>query len=186
VYGIQIHAEFNAALPAPGIAAEESNWYAIHTVARHEKNVVRQLQENGVLTFLPLMRQIRKWSDRQASVEVPLFNCYAFVRIVQKAEERLKVVRAPGVLGFVGSERIGTPIPNKEIENLQMVMRENLPFAVHPFLTAGQRVRIRGGSIDGLEGILVGHAGNRSVIVSVELLQRSVSIRVEGYQIERA
>jgi transcription antitermination factor NusG len=108
------------------------------------------------------------------------------VRTMQKAEERLKVLRIPGVHGFVGSERIGTPIPSEEIENLQMVIREKLPLSVHPFLTAGKRVRIRGGSIDGLEGILIGQAGNRSVIVSVELLQRSVSIRVEGYQIEIA
>jgi transcription antitermination factor NusG len=186
VYGLQTQYEANAGLNAPRIAEEESNWYAIHTVARHEKRVEQQLRENGVLTFLPLVEQIRKWSDRRACVEVPLFSCYAFVRTMQKAEERLKVLRIPGVLGFVGSERIGTPIPSEEIENLQMVIREKLPLAVHPFVTVGKRVRIRGGSIDGLVGILEGHAGNKSVIVSVELLQRSISIRVEGYQIEMA
>jgi transcription antitermination factor NusG len=186
VHGLPIKLESNAAFPAPCVAAKESRWYAIHTVARHEKSVAQQLQENGVLTFLPLMQQIRQWSDRRAKVEVPLFSCYAFVRTVQTTEERLKVLRTPGVLGFVGSERVGTPIPTEEIENLQTAIREKIPFAVHPFLRAGKRVRIRGGSLDGMEGILVGRAGDTSLIVSVELLQRSVSIRVDGYDVELA
>jgi len=90
------------------------------------------------------------------------------------------------VNGFVGSERVGTPIPNEEIEYLQKAVREKIPLAVHPFLTAGKRVRIRGGALDGVEGILVGRAGDKSLVVSVELLQRSVSIRVEGYHLELA
>lgn len=186
MYSLQIDVESNRVSPAPIIAEDESRWFAIHTVARHEKRVAHQLQENGVFTFLPLLQQMRQWSDRRARVEVPLFSCYAFVRTVRTAEERLKVLRTPGVLGFVGSERIGTPIPDEEIENLQTAIREKIPFAVHPFLTVGKRVRIRGGSLDGMEGILVGHAGEKRLVVSVELLKRSVAIRVEGYDVELA
>ena len=113
-----------------------------------------------------------------------MFSCYAFVHIAQKAEERRNVLRTPGVLGFVGSERRGTPIPDHEIENLQSAIREKIPCAAHPFINTGQRVRIRGGSLDGMEGILVRQGGEQSVVVSVELLQRSISIRIEGYQIE--
>jgi transcriptional antiterminator NusG len=186
VYSLRIEVESNTLSPAQGISGDESKWYAIHTVARHEKRVAQQLQENGVLTILPLMQQIRQWSDRRAKTEVPLFSCYAFVRTVRTVEERLKVLRTPGVLGFVGSERIGTPIPDEEIENLQTAIREKIAFAVHPFLKVGKRVRIRGGSLDGMEGILVGHAGDKRLVVSVELLQRSVAIRVEGYDVELA
>jgi len=184
VYGLQANLGSDSVFPASGNAVEESHWYAIHTVARHEKRVAQQLEENGVLTFLPLMQQIRQWSDRRAKVEVPLFSCYTFVRTVQTAEDRLRVLRIPGVLGFVGSERIGTAIPDEEIENLQTAIREKIPFAIHPFLTVGKRVRIRGGSLDGVEGILVSQGGEQSVVVSVELLCRSVSIRVEGYDVE--
>lgn len=162
----------------------EPRWYAIHTVARHEKRVAQQLEENKVFTFLPLIRQRRQWSDRRATVHVPLFSCYAFVRMIQTVEERLKVLRIPGVLGFVGSGRVGTPIPNAEIENLQTAIRENVPFALHPFITVGKRVRIRGGSLDGIEGLLVSRLGDDSLILSVELLQRSICIRVEGYDVE--
>ena len=166
------------------LAGAEPRWYAIHTVARHEKRVAQQLQENRVLTFLPLIRQRRQWSDRRATVHIPLFSCYAFVRLVQTVEERLRVLRIPGVLGFVGSGRVGTPIPNNEIENLQTAIRENVRFSLHPFISVGKRVRIRGGSLDGIEGVLVNQLGDNSLILSVELLQRSISIRVEGYDVE--
>lgn len=186
MYGLQTHFESNAAFPTLKIPGEGPRWYAIHTVARHEKRVAQQLQESGVTTFLPLMQQIRQWSDRRATVEVPLFSGYAFVRTMQTPEERLKVLRTPGLLGFVGSERVGTSIPNEEIENLQTAIREKVPFAVHPFVGVGQRVRIRGGVLDGVEGILEGKPGNRHLVVSVELLQRSVCIQVEGYYVELA
>jgi transcription antitermination factor NusG len=186
VFGLEIHSQANGALAAPRIAAEESNWYAVHTVARHEKRVVQKLQEAGVVTFLPLMQQIRQWSDRRMAVEIPLFSCYAFVRTSQTAQERLKVLRTPGVLGFVGSERVGTPIPMQEIENLQTAIREKIPYAVHPFVEAGKRVRIRGGVLDGIEGVLMDQPGNKRLVVSVELLRKSVCIQVEGYYLELA
>jgi transcription antitermination factor NusG len=113
-----------------------------------------------------------------------LFSCYAFVRIAQKTEERLRVLRNPGVLGFVGNQRQGTPIPDEQIESLRKAISENVPILPHHFINVGRRVRIRGGALDGVEGILVRKGSDQSLVVSVELLQRSVSIRVEGYDIE--
>lgn len=178
--------ESTSQLPPLGFPQEETNWYAVHTMARHEKRVAAQFEEQGVCTFLPLLNQVHNWSDRRSKVEVPMFSCYTFVRMVQAIDERLKVLRTPGVLGFVGSGRQGTPIPDDQIESLRTAIREKIPCAVHPFINAGQRVRIRGGSLDGVEGILVRQGGDQSVVVSVELLQRSVSIRVDGYVVELA
>jgi transcription antitermination factor NusG len=165
---------------------EESNWYAVHTMSRHEKRVAAQFEEKRVCTFLPLLRQIHKWSDRRSEVEVPMFSCYAFIRIVHTVEERLKVLRTPGVLGLVGSERQGTPIPEEQIESIRTVINENIPCFPHPFINIGKRVRIRGGSLEGIEGILVRQGTDQALVVSVELLQRSVAIRVEGYDVELA
>jgi transcription antitermination factor NusG len=186
VYGLEIQSELKPALPGLTSAGEDFNWYAIRTKPRHEKWIAGQLQQKGVFTFLPLLQQIHRWSDRRSKVEVPMFSCYAFVRIVQTAEERLKILRTPGVLGFVGSEREGTPIPSDQIENLQIALREKIPCVVHPFIRVGQRVRVRGGSLDGIEGILLRQGKDESLIVSVELLQRSVAIRVNGYDVELA
>lgn len=180
----QLHLESASAIPALDLVPGGSNWYAVHTMARHEKRVAAQFQEKRVCTFLPLLHQIHRWSDRRSVVEIPMFSCYAFVRLVQNADERLKVLRTPGVLGFVGSERRGTPIPDEQIESLRTAIRQKIPCFPHPFISAGKRVRIRGGSLDGIEGILARQSGDQSLVVSVELLRRSILIRVEGYDIE--
>jgi transcription antitermination factor NusG len=186
LYSSHIRLESTSQLSPRGFPREESNWYAVHTVARHEKRVAALFEEKRVCTFLPLLHQIHRWSDRRSVVEVPMFSSYAFVRMVQTVDERLKVLRTPGVLGFVGNERHGTPIPDEQIESLRRAIREKIPCTVHPFINIGQRVRIRGGSLDGVEGILVRQGNDQSLVVSVELLQRSVSIRVEGYDVELA
>jgi transcription antitermination factor NusG len=180
----QIQLESVAQLPPLNCAPVESSWYAVHTLARHEKRIAAQFEEKRVCTFLPLLRQIHRWSDRRVKVDVPMFSCYAFVRIVHTVEERLKVLRTPGVLGFVGCERQGTPIPDEQIESLRTAISENIPCFPHAFISAGRRVRIRGGSLEGVEGILERQGGDQSLVVSVELLHRSISIRVEGYDIE--
>jgi len=180
----QVHLGSVTQLPPLNYASEELIWYAVHTMARHEKRVAAQFEEKRVCTFLPLLRQIHQWSDRRSMVEVPMFSCYAFVRIVHTVEERLKVLRTPGVLAFVGSEKQGTPIPDEQIESLKKAINEKIPCFPHAFISAGRRVRIRGGSLDGVEGILVREGGDDSLVLSVELLHRSVAIRVEGYDIE--
>jgi transcription antitermination factor NusG len=181
-----MHLESTSQHPPLGFAQQEPSWYAVHTMARHEKRIAAQFEEKNVCTFLPLLRQIHSWSDRRRVVEIPMFSCYAFVRMVQTVEERLKVLRTPGVLGFVGNERQGTSIPDEQIESLRKAISEKVPFLPHPFINVGKRVRIRGGSLDGVEGILMRQGGDQSLVISVELLQRSVSIRVKGYDIELA
>ena len=181
---LQKYLQSTSASPPLSFAPAETQWYAVHTVARHEKRVAAQLLEKQIFTFLPLLQQMHRWSDRQSRVEVPLFSCYTFVRIVPTPENRVKVLRTPGVLGFVGNQGQGTSIPEQEIESLRTAMREKVPCAAHPFIKIGKRVRILGGCLDGMQGILEQVGADQSLIVSVELLQRSVSIRANGYNVE--
>jgi transcription antitermination factor NusG len=183
-------AEYTPALTASSLASsiaivpERAKWYAVHTIARHEKRVAEQLQEKRIFTFLPVLQQIHRWSDRLRKVDVPLFSCYAFVRIAPNGQNRLDVLQTKGVLGFVGSKGQGTSIADEEIEGLRTAMREKIPCVPHPFIESGKRVRIRGGCLDAIEGILERQGPDQSLVVSIELLRRSVSIRVDGYDIE--
>jgi transcription antitermination factor NusG len=172
------------ALPLFGAAMGARLWYAVQTLARHEKKVTAQLEEKGVTTFLPLVTEVHRWSDRRKVVEVPLFSCYAFVHMGPSVEGRLLVVQTPGVIGFVGIHGVGTPIPDKEIEDIQTLLTHHAGCAPYPFLNVGKRVRIRGGCFDGVEGILVGKNSDRSLVVSIELIQRSVAVRFDGYDVE--
>jgi transcription antitermination factor NusG len=88
------------------------------------------------------------------------------------------------VIAFVGIRGKGLAIPNGQIEAVQAILDGGISFTPHPFLHAGQRVRIRGGCLDGLEGILQAKNGDQSLIVSVDMIQRALAIRVAGYQVE--
>jgi transcription antitermination factor NusG len=162
----------------------EASWFAMKTRSRFEKKVTFELQEKGIETFLPLHSVKRQWSDRRQIVSVPLFSGYAFARITSDQATRIQVLRTNGVVGFVGSTFSGTPIPDEEIEAIRQVLREQIPFSLHPYVKVGQNVRIRGGALDGIKGILTKVNGDHSLIVSVELIQRSVAMRVTGYEIE--
>lgn len=160
------------------------HWYALHTRARHEKRVAIELQQNGVTTFLPLITEVRNWSDRRMKVELPLFSCYVFVNILSNFDARVGVLRTPGVLGFVGGNNLQGTVEQNEIEQIQTLLARKVPFAAHPFLEIGQRVRVRGGALDGIEGVLTRFGGSDRLVISVQTIQRSLSITVEGYEVE--
>ena len=171
---------------APAIEVESGSWYAVQTRARHEKIVEQRLIERDVTTFLPLVTEVHRWSDRNKTVHVPLFNCYMFAKLTPTNVDRLRVLRVEGVLGLVGARCEGTPIPDEQIESVRTLVEERMPWSPHPFLKIGQRVRIRGGALDGLEGILVSRSGGRALVISVDAIQRSISVCVEGYDVEAA
>jgi transcription antitermination factor NusG len=177
---------WNAVQPAPSGALEGGSWYAVQTRARHEKIVEHRLLERGVTTFLPLVTEVHRWSDRNKTVQVPLFNCYMFAKLTPTNVDRLRVLRVEGVLGLVGARCEGTPIPDEQIESVRTLVEERMPWFPHPFLKIGQRVRIRGGALDGLEGILVSRNGSRALVISVDAIQRSLVVSVEGYDVVAA
>jgi transcription antitermination factor NusG len=80
----------------------------------------------------------------------------------------------------------GTPVPEQQIENLRAIMDQRIPLTPYEFVKVGDRVRIRGGALHGIEGILVAIKNDRSLVVSVDLIQKSVAIRIEGFEVERA
>jgi transcription antitermination factor NusG len=168
----------------PAGSEQGTQWFAIQTRARHEKKVRAGLQERGIETFLPLVRQTRLWSDRRKEIEFPLFSCYAFVHIVPTPQTRLAVLNTPGALSFVGVQHRPTPIPRNQIEYLRTAVLNQVPLAEQPFIKLGQRVRIRGGALEGIEGILVAAKSGRRLVLSIEPIERSVSFSIEGYDIE--
>jgi len=162
------------------------NWYALHTRSRHEKIVAQRLAQVGVDTFLPIVTETRKWSDRKKVVEIPLFGCYVFARLAATRAERLRVLMVDGILEVVGNHGEGLAIPDSEIDAVRMVLEKSLPFSSHPFLKIGQRVRIRSGALQGMEGTLVSRNGANTLVISIEALHRSLAVQIEGYQVEAA
>ena len=161
-----------------------ARWYATYTSANHEKRVSEQLRVRGVEHFLPLYSSVRRWKDRRVTLEMPLFPGYLFVRLALR--DRLKVLQVPGVAHLVGFSGTPLALPNEEVETLQSAHARGANAEPHPFLTAGRRVRIKAGPFAGLQGILLKRKGKCRVVISIELIQRSVAVDADAADVEPA
>jgi transcription antitermination factor NusG len=160
----------------------EMRWYAAYTRSRHEKSVAGHFSDKAIESFLPLYRTVRQWRNGRHHVELPLFPGYAFVRIALK--NRLEVLKVPGVVHLVGFNGRPVPLETEEVERLRRGLAQGVRAEPHPYLTAGQRVRITAGPLMGQEGILTRRKGNVRVVLSIDLIQRSVLVDVDADALE--
>ncbi len=160
----------------------QARWYAAYTAPRHEKRVSQQMDERQIHCFLPLYRSVRRWKDRRKQLDLPLFPGYVFVHLALR--DRLRVLQLPGVVQLVSFCGKPAALPDAEIEALRNGLEGNVRAEPHPYLAVGRRVRIRGGSVAGLEGILVRRKQKFRVVLSVALIQRSIAIEVDEADVE--
>jgi transcription antitermination factor NusG len=179
------YAREKSTLPQSAVEGPLPQWFAVETRHRFEKKVAAQLDHGGFNVFLPLLTQHHTWSDRQKVVTVPLFPGYAFVQIDTVRDSWQTVLRTAGLIRFVSFGGIVAAIPAKQIEDLQLLLQQKGSFSLHPFVGAGQRVRIREGCLRGLEGILV-QQQKKKLVISIQSIQRSLAIEIEGYELELA
>jgi transcription antitermination factor NusG len=154
----------------------EPRWYAANTRSRHEKSVAEQLGRKNVEFFLPLYQSERRWSDRKMRIDLPVFPGYIFVQIPLR--ERLRVLEVPGVVKFVSFGADPVPMDATEIEILRQGLTSKLKAEPHPYLKIGQRVLVKHGPMAGLEGILVQKRNAFRVVISVDLIMRSVALEI--------
>jgi transcription antitermination factor NusG len=144
---------------------------------QHEKAVAAQLEAKGLEGYVPVYRDRHRWSDRVRTVELPLFPRYVFARF--RLAERLSVVTVPSVTSIVSFGGKPCAIDDVEIESIRQMLASGMPVAPWPFLNIGQSVRISGGALDNLEGILVREKNGYRVVVNVNLLNRAVSVEID-------
>lgn len=163
-------------------ARETRHWFAAYTAANHEKRVGQYLQAKGIEYFLPLHSLTRRWKNRTTvKVELPLFAGYIFVRI--STHQRVRVVEVPMVYSIVSSKSEPVSIPDDEIERIRTILKEREAHP-YPYVKVGHRVRVRSGPLAGLEGTVVRTYGGLSVVLNVELIQKSIAVHVEADELE--
>lgn len=161
----------------------EKGWYAIYTRYQHEKVVAGFLAGKGFETFLPLYSATHRWKDRNKVVSLPLYPSYVFLR--GGLDRRLAVLTTPSVIGLVGFAGCVSFIPDAEIEAVRRVLESRLDVQPHPYLNCGDRVRMMSGPLEGVEGILIRKKNLYRLVLSVELLEKSVSVEVDASVVER-
>ena len=152
-------------------------WYALRVRSHFEKKVAEVGRSKGYEGFLPLYQRLRRWSDRVKWIEIPLFPGYVFFRM--DWANRLPLLTIGGSLHFIGDSHNPVPIDESEINAIRDVLKSDVTFGPWPFLESGHRVQLRSGPLAGLEGFLIKSPKGTGIVISMNILQRSVVIDIE-------
>src|SRR6266481_4812736 len=162
---------------------DERQWHVLYIRHQHEKPVARILSSKGHEVFLALHTAAHRWQDRTKLLSLPLFPCYVFIR--GGMDSQLQVLSTPGVFTIVGWAGHPATIPDGQIEGIRQKVESSFQIEPYPYLRSGDRVRIRSGTLQGLEGILVRKKNLIKLIISLEMLGRSVAVEIDISCLER-
>lgn len=160
-------------------------WFVVYVRARHEFIVHEGLVRKDIETFLPAVQRHRQWKDRRKVLSFPLFPGYLFVNIHPEPHRLLSVLKTTGAVRILSTPN-GNPIavPPEEIDSLRLMVENGQDLSIYPFLREGARIRIRTGSLRGVEGVLAVKGSQYMCIVNIEILGRSVGIKIHAGDLE--
>ncbi len=164
----------------------ESRWYALSVKSRSEFVTEAELRRKGYTTFLPSVKKISQWTDRKKEITVPVFPGYLFVSIAP-ADGYLSVLRTRGAVccvSLVPGEP--TPVPDEEVISLQRVLASGEEFDIYPELSEGVRVSVKRGPLAGACGVIAQRGAQYRLLVSIEILGRTVSVPLYADALEAA
>jgi transcriptional antiterminator NusG len=153
-------------------------WYALRTRSRHEKQVRDRLAGGGIEPLLPTVMRLRQWQDRKKKIEVPLFSCYCFAQFAW--QDRLAVLRTPGIVQIVGNGDGPEPVTEDEIQAIKALMASALPYDAYPYLEEGMAVQVIRGPLEGVHGILLRKPKPFRLIISVNLIRQSAAVEIDA------
>jgi transcription elongation factor/antiterminator RfaH len=165
-------------------ARDSLKWYALYTNSRHEKKIAQLLRNRHVNCYLPLYRSVRRWRDRRREIDLPLFPGYVFVQMPLRS--RLQALTVPGVVRIVTFDGKPAAVADSEIDALRQGLSRVASVKPHPYLKVGKRVRVRSGPFAGMHGILVRRKHTYRLVLSIDLIQRSLAVEIDEAEVEPA
>ncbi|MBU0528882.1 UpxY family transcription antiterminator [bacterium] len=152
-------------------------WIAIYTKPRHEKKVLSQFELKGIESYLPLIRQKHRWSDRMKWVEAPIFNSYIFAHVELK--DNLEVLQTRGVHNIVKFQNKIAVIPDIQITNLRKMIEGGFDPYPSDYFAIGDEVEVTGGPLKGINGIVSRTDTPDRLIIKIDAIQHAVAVQIE-------
>ena len=160
-------------------AVTNPDWYAVHVKPRHEFVAFSEFQRKGIEAFLPSAKRVSQWKDRRKLIEYPLFPGYVFVQVPAYPGGFLAVLKTRGIVAFIALEPgKPTPVAPDEIASLRLVIESGSDIDIYPHLKEGATVRIKNGPLKDAEGVLEKRANEYLFVVNIEILGRSVAVKL--------
>ena len=165
-------------------ASSQAKWFPIYTHSRAEKKAYQALVNKGIETYLPLHRQLKKWSDRKKWVEEPFIHSYLFVYI--KQTEQAEVLMTKGISRFIYFSGKIASMPERQIENLRLIMASSYELEVtEEDLQPGEKIMIKAGPLKGMTGEIISYRSQKQLALKLEALGCSIIIHVAASLIDR-
>ncbi len=162
-------------------------WFVLNVKSRHEFITNNELRKKQIATFLPSFKNWRQWKDRRKLIDFPLFPGYLFVHIPLHSEAYLNVLKTRGAVTFISLEPgHPAPISPDEIDTLKILLDSGKEMDVYPNLKEGTKIRIKSGPLKGAEGIFINKEQDMRFLVNINLLGRSVGLKIYANEIEDA
>lgn len=165
------------------------SWFALYTRSRHEDKAEAGLRLKEYKTYLPKIEVWSRRKDRKKRIRIPLFSGYLFVFVDDLTNEsKVEILKTHGVVKILGKPNSPQPypVPEEQIEAIRRIIDSKVEILHHKYPRVGERARIVDGPFRGIEGVVRATDYRKNLfIVSIDLLQRSVAIRLEGFQVER-
>ncbi len=168
----------SALLPA---VAEQSPWHVLHVRSNYEKRVAQHLNIRSVAHYLPLYSERVKWTDRMVMTERPLFTGYVFVRF--PPESRIKVISIPGVVRSLGDDQRSL-VSCEELDRIRQGLASGLLLRPHPYVTVGEKVRVRNGIFEGVEGMVTELRQQCKIVIALAAARQCFSLEMAIGDIE--
>jgi transcription antitermination factor NusG len=163
--------------PIPYPPTEEAHWYAVYVNARHEKTVADHLISKDIEAFAPMIAVVRSWKDRKVKLQTPAFPGYVFTKIC--LSERIRVISVPGVVKILSFNSVPARLNEAEIENIRLCHRRGVCLETQPLYGVGERVRVRSGILEGLEGFVSRCKDERRLIVPLSHINQALAVQVD-------
>ncbi len=163
-------------------------WYAVHTKSRHEYKAHNGLIQKNLTSFLPEIEVWSKRKDRKKKISVPLFPGYLFIDAALDNETKLAILKTSGVVRILGKKENAEPlpVPDAKIQAIQRLLSKKVEIFTMQYPRTGEAAKIIDGPFAGIEGTVVTSDPEKELfVISIELLQRSVAIKLEGFQISK-
>ncbi len=165
----------------------DRNWYALYVKSRHEFIAESELRRKEINTFLPFVKIVRQWKDRKKLLDFPIFPGYLFVSVYARPEEYLNVLKTRGAVRLLSTKAgFPTPVSPDEINSLKLIIESGQSVDIYPHLSEGMPVRVRRGPLTGAAGLIVKKLDQYIFVVNVEMLGRSVGVKIYADDIESA
>ena len=159
-----------------------THWYAVTTQPRHEKVVADHLEAKSIEAFLPLVATTSRWKDRLVILERPIFPGYVFVRI--NLSERHRVFGTPSLVRMLAFGGVPATIDDFEIDAVRRCLTQGHDPKAHSFVNIGELVRVKSGSLQGLEGVVIRQKNKCRIVVSISLIHKSISTEIDANLVE--